>query len=190
MANTSNLRITNITSNFKVNRKFDLDVVCRQPLISQSKITNVKGKPRRFKSAVESIITNGRIVTALIYESGSVVLVGGKSEEMVREALDSFLTTHDCKLEQPLCFSNFAMTFSVPFNLDLCRMYKNIMNNQYNELFCPIYEIEIFPSLLVTRRETNTKASIFHTGRVIITGCRCPTEGEEMYKILRPLLDQ
>lgn len=184
------LRITNITCHFKVDCRFSLDAVCSQPLVCESKATTVGGKTRRFKSAVESIITGENIVTALIYESGSVVLVGAKSQDVAREALASFLSNHACNITKPLTFSNFAMTFAVTHRLDLRSLYNDVVSGKHKLLTCPIYEVEIFPSLLVSRRHTNTKASIFHTGKVIITGCRTPHDGDIMYSLLLSLFSQ
>ena len=184
-----NLRVTNITASFKVDKCFDLSALCQDALTNESRVTLVGGKPKKFNSVVQRLIIRGKIVTALIYKSGGVVLVGGKTKKIVREAMSQFLVEHNCQLRQPLTFSNFAMTFSVPHNLDLIRIYKHVLTGT-SALCCPIYEVELFPSLLLTKKNTSTKASIFHTGRVIVTGCRTPKHGQRMYSDLQLIFNK
>lgn len=178
------LRIVNITASFKADREFDLSTLCKDPLTYPSRIAIKDGKPRQFQSAVRSIIVDGKIVTALIYRSGSVVLVGGQSPEMVRRAMDSFLNQEDSHQVTPLVFSNYVMTLSVDHNLNLTFLYEIVRTHHL--LTCPVYEVELFPSLLISYG--SIKASVFHTGRVIITGCKHPTQGQEMYNILISLI--
>lgn len=179
------LRVTNITASFKVDRTFELVALCDDPLTYPSRVTVKNGKAKKFHSAVQRLVVNGKMVTALVYESGSVVLVGGQSQEIVTGAMIAFLEEHNCHLAAPLVFSNFVFTFSVKRRLNLRKLYHSILVHPL--LSCPVYEVELFPSLLVSYKKV--KASIFHTGRVIITGCRHPIQGQEMYTILISLFE-
>jgi TATA-box binding protein (TBP) (component of TFIID and TFIIIB) len=180
------LEVTNITVSFRCCKKFNFATFCDDPLKFPSNVVTVNGKEKKFNSMVERIDCGEKYVTALVYKTGSVVMVGANSEFMADDAIDRFLHEHHTKLLAEPKFSNYAFTFHVGHKVDLKSLYTLVSNHEC--ISHPVYEVELFPALLVTRKDTNTKASIFHSGRVILTGCKTMTAGQEMYDILKGLL--
>ena len=187
------LTVNNITASFAVNRTFPIESMGGEARQSKTNwaVRYVKDDYtlvcKQFNSIVKRIATSRKQVTALIYRSGSVVLVGGNSRKSVREALHSFLNLYECELSKPLKFSNFAMSFRYNTSLNLVKLYDNILAFKVPELVTPSYEVELFPSLIVRMRYHNTKASIFTSGKVIITGCKEVRNGKHMMQLLLSL---
>lgn len=201
-------RVTNITASFSVNRKFVLEelsqsseenrVVKRRwkrsrkpddasPSWTRSRASHNGGR-KKFQSVRQRIVVSGKNVTALIYSSGAVVLVGANAVEQIHEAKEKILEMYDCSVAKPLTVSNFAFAskYTKPVNLE--KIYS--IAREKGGLFDPLFEPELFPSLLLTLKNTNTNARVFKSGSIIISGCRTLDQGIRMYNLLIELIQR
>lgn len=187
----SPLRVTNITANIKTERRFNLKKLLKMHNIRASKESTVADKVKRFSSVVQRLtLHDGHQVTALIYSSGQVVLVGSRSCEQVIEAVNTFLETHHTSLTEPASITNYAMSAAFSKRLNLSKIYELIRQNISPELCFPFYEIELFPSLSLSKRNTNTKAILFHSGKIIITGCKTVDDGQDMFLLIQSVVNK
>lgn len=175
------MKIVNITATFRLSGPIDL--------IRMIEEESPFASPNRGFSAVSLRLftVTDLAVTALIFSSGSVVLVGGKSVAQLAEARELMMTKTRLRAS-PVVIHNLACNFLVqPVTPE--RVYEVFKSSKR---FClPSYEPELFPAVMVQERGQKRKACIFHSGKINITGCKSWSEATKMRhrisKRLRPL---
>lgn len=194
------LRLRNITASFAVDRKFDLTEISSLPEAGRVVRSLWKRKPKNrgdldwtlyrlsngrrkgFRSLRLKLDTGSKTVTALIYESGSVVLVGANSEEQLANAEQQIHQLYSCNTKTEMKIVNFVFSFRLPNPLHLEMLYTL---PEFSARFDMIFEPELFPCLILTyKQQPKLKAKIFKSGSVIITGCKCKGDGEKIYGFL------
>lgn len=123
-------------------------------------------------------------VTALVYASGSVVFVGAKSVDQLEGAWQQ-LCVKCSSTSTALLIHNICFSFMLP-RLNLNRVFQAFRNDAV--LFCLSYDPELFPAITLTLRGTNKKASLFHTGRVNLIGCKTNEEADGLRVVLNERL--
>ena len=169
-----------MTATFRCEKRFDLN----QLRLPRSRSTSVNGISRSFASVVQRIpITSKRTVTALVYASGRVVLVGGRSVGDLQQAITRFLLQHNTRLEEPLRISNYALHFHTNRPLNLVKLYDAFRKNFENVH----YEVELFPSLNASCGRA--RVIVFHTGKVLITGVQSVNDAEIVRERVRETIN-
>lgn len=134
---------------------------------------------RGFDSVSIRIFTpNSRhfAVTALVFSSGAVVVVGGRSAAQIREAQALVARKTDSQAT-PIRVRNIACTFCVsPLLLEA--VFEAFRDEK--RLYSSSYDPELFPAVMVHERGSRKKACIFHSGRINVTGCLSIAEALEM----------
>lgn len=160
------VHLTNSTCTFSLNR----------PL-------NFKNLKRRFGSAVQrSSKPFKRLMwkldqfgcTALIYESGNVVLVGARrAANNFRASFYLFKHLRGISPLRPV-IRNFAATHNFAQNLNLYKFYYYLREMPENAIRSfGYFEPETFPALTYrTHQSSMCKATIFRSGHVILSGCK------------------
>lgn len=197
------LRVTNCTASFKVDRHFDLIAIAGQAESERevriryrrhqkkkkknawSRGRPLRGKIRRFHSVVKRLRIKDHIVTALMYESGAVVLVGGTDDQHFIKARNKILRNFKCRETKPLSIHNYVFAYRHHMNIKQVETYQNAIRHPY---LTPTYEPELFPCLLVSLNGSNIKSRLFHTGSIIITGCKSQEDGNLMLATLMDIL--
>ena len=137
--------------------------------------------------------TTSACATALVYASGAVVLVGCKSDKEVQEAQRLACLLLESSSTESARISNYALTADWGRKLDLVKIYYAILDSSSSSssssgdpqarLTQPVYEVELFPCLTCSAG-VRTKVVLFHTGKVIITGCKTASEGDVAKQLL------
>ena len=198
------LRITNMTATFAVNRNFNLQQIALKPETDRA-VTHLwkrkdkqrpatdwttcrvtYGRIKGFRSLRLKIKTCSKIVTALVYETGSIVLVGANKVDQLENAKCQILEHYDCKLTRDVKIANYAFSCRFPEPLNLDKMF----NSAHQMSLKALYEPELFPCLLLSTRDSSVKAKVFKSGSVIITGCKNLDEGNDMYTQIVSLVKQ
>ena len=116
-------------------------------------------------------------VTALIYSSGSVVLVGGRSINQLKEAQTELMAKTGLQVAVPFVIHNIACSMTVS-PLHLFRLAQALkMNPRYDDVS---YEPELFPALSFKLKGTKRKACVFSSGKINLVGNKTIDEAKEM----------
>lgn len=164
-----------MTASCRLSQRVDLALLLELPLCWRN---------RGFDAVSLRLFTSEGPVTALVYASGSVVFVGSKSETQLTEAHEVLLTTTGLT-SAGVIIHNYCFSLMLrPFNLN--RVFE--VFRDHSVLHCLSYDPELFPALTLTLRGTNKKASLFHTGRVNLIGCKTRQEAEALKCVLNEQL--
>ncbi|XP_029382935.1 TATA-box-binding protein-like isoform X2 [Echeneis naucrates] len=167
-------QIQNVVSSVKLGCRLDLNVIAQ-------KVWNVEFNPKVFR-ALTMRIRKPR-TSAVIYESGSVVCTGAKSEEEARVAARRFARRLQ-KLGFPISFLDFRVRNVVGscsiFPLSLERL------RQHHQQLCS-YEPELFPGLFYSVTPDIT-ATIFPSGKVVFTGAKTSADIYTAFETIYPVL--
>lgn len=163
------LKITNMTGSCKVEGRIDFDKIRDRCDWTEGQISEKSFAIRRFHSMKKKI--SG--VTFLIYESGSIVMIGAKTTDQAKSAVNELMAEFSWKcIEQP-SFSNIVGSCNFDRRMRLWDLKKFLKDNIIQKCdWCELNE-ECFPALRV--RVDKTKKPIyliFPSGKVIITGCK------------------
>lgn len=165
------MEFVNSTATFKVKGPVDLlSLLGRQELWPK--------RTRGFASVSVLLFLNNRnAATALVYATGSVVLVGARSMNDLEEAVQVFLHVTDTTLVQPLKLHNIAYSFRIP-------------PQPLEALYCAVkssgcfddvsLEPEMFPALTFRLKGTNRKACVFASGKVNLVGNKSEPEALQL----------
>ena len=139
--------------------------------------------PDRFRALI--IRFKNPKATVLVYDSGKVVCVGGKKEQTASDA--------------------FSKTAQIIRELGFKAKVKNVLIHNYVGSWCmgtkikirefvaanpksATYEHEIFPGCIYTLN--CSKITIFHTGKVFMTGVREKKEMRKIFEHIAPKLKE
>ena len=142
--------------------------------------------PRYFQSARMRVYTRDKRITALIYASGKVVLVGANRETQLMEAMEQICSVMKACVMTPLSVSNYVFTIDIPpVNLDQLFLFFRQLNDK--RLHAYDYTPELFPAL-ICHFCTRYKATIFRSGKINIIGCCRREEGRKASETLCEML--
>lgn len=148
-------------------------------------VRNADYAPRNFNAAIMRF--QDPRATVMVYRSGKFVVVGASAVEDARLAAEklisilkkiSFPTRHT-----PFRIRNVVGSAEVFFKLRLEGIARQ------HARFCT-YEPELFPGLIYRMLRPKCTLLIFISGKLVITGCQSPTEGEEALCKIYPVLLQ
>lgn len=124
------------------------------------------------------ILPEGYQFTALLYQSGSVIVLGCKSLEEVDAA--SKVIAHDLKTTPPdgVLVRNVAGSSDLGRRISLSSFYEYMKTNSNCHLS---FETELFPAMIITFKDqsyrrnpglTSQKVLIYPSGKIICTGVK------------------
>jgi len=174
------MRAVNMTLNSKFTIRIDLTIL---NLI----LPDVKYDRSVFNAAIhKDIVTK---TTCLIFESGSVTMVGATSFKKAKTTLLRLMKT--LKVFYPdignsdLVVRNKVWTNISPNNHDLPKSFKKIIESG---LFTYVnYEPELFCGLILKQHKLT--AMLFRSGKCIITGCTKKKEMLPFFELFQNLLE-
>lgn len=135
---------------------------------------------RGFDAVSLRLFTDSGALTALVYSSGAVVFVGSKSFQQLEEARRCLCSKLGAACTQ-IKVHNICFSFMLkPLNLN--RVFTAFREDSI--LTTRSYDPELFPALTLTMNDTKLKASLFHTGRINLIGCKTTEEAERLKTLL------
>jgi TATA-box binding protein (TBP) (component of TFIID and TFIIIB) len=166
------MRVTNLTAHFSLASPIDLDALCKSCLFAR-RTRGYNKKKRYFNSVKIRVYTADKVVTALVYSSGKVVVVGSDKETQVIEVRDQLSSMLRTLTKDTIIISNYVFTDKLvpkyPLQ-DLCN-YLRASNHASSIDFS--YEPELFPALIIRFRDYHeAKATLFSSGRINFTGIK------------------
>ena len=184
------MEIVNTTATFAVDKKFDLYSLAIEESVLAPENKRRKNKQllmRGFKAVPVAIMVNDlKRVTALVYASGSIVLVGATSAEQAEQAQQLFTQRFACAVTRKLEIRNFVSHIKLNERLNLTLLTQKA--TQGAGFSSASYEPEIFPALVVSSLYQKGKATIFSSGHVNITGCPTIESSDSMLSLLKRTL--
>ena len=127
--------------------------------------------------------------TALVFNSGKMVITGAKSEEDSRNAAKHYakaiqrVMDHDIKLTD-FKIVNMVGSCSVDFNIQL----EKIQQSEIHRDFCD-FNPETFPGLIYhMKHPTSICLLIFASGKIVLTGAKTRKEIDDAFETMRPAL--
>lgn len=181
------LSITNTTCTFQVEGKLkfsDIHHLC------QAKST--KGD-RKFKQLVLRV--KSPKATALIYESGKIVVLGCKSYEQIDKAVEQICLLIRKSLKgRPVICNAVGSCHIDKIRMDLSSLEK-YFRQYYGSNGIPrgsaaLYTPETFPGLRLnpSKEDKSPTILLFQSGKAVITGCKTIEEVEEAHEELETVI--
>ena len=172
-------QVVNVVASLKLSCPLDL-----------KRIQNTQKLCTRLRSNALTVKVERSPITARVFHTGNVILLGGKSEKQIKLFANRLvrmlvkLGFHDCK-KTSLNVTNVVASCNLSSELDLERFGQDYCANS-------TYEITLFPGLNFTfgkRDMTNKKVgTVFRQGTVYVTGFRSEYEALEALAKLRDML--
>lgn len=158
------MAVVNSTSSFRLSARVDINVLWIE------NFENAK-KNKGFDAISVRIFPPGHApLTALVYSSGAVVMVGGTSEQQLEAAKDTICRMTRLEADDILRIHNLVASLTIERNLDLPQLFSML---DADERFTHVsYEPELFPAVTATQANTCRKACIFVSGKINLTGCK------------------
>ena len=185
------MKVTNITACFSVATTINLDELSRGCLFAR-RTKGYKTSNRFFDSVRLSVYTQTKKVTALIYRSGRIVIIGADCELQLIDAKDQITCLLNTFVQESITVSNYVFTHDLKQPVNLASIYNELRNNSDIRVGSVQYEPELFPALIIKinlkHMERETKVTIFQTGKMNITGCRRREEGTRTKQVLDDVL--
>ena len=151
-----------------------------------AKARNVEYNPKRFSALVMRIRTPKS--TALMFNSGKIVITGAKSEPNCRLAGRKFT-----RILQKLGYSEAKFTdFKVQNLVATCgtnfpiRLEGLLLKHQS----FANYEPELFPGLIYRMLKPKVVLLVFVSGQVVFTGAKVYEDVERAWRCMRPVLEE
>lgn len=122
--------------------------------------------------------------TVLIFKSGRFVVVGTKSTEDSKNAAEIFAASL-AALGFPVSLQDYAVknlvgSYSLGFQVDLLKLRECLG-------YKCIYEVEMFPGLQY-HNDNNITIIVFHTGKLILTGCKSINDMYSAFTTFLPIV--
>jgi transcription initiation factor TFIID TATA-box-binding protein len=175
------ITVENVVASTKLAEEFDL-----QRLL-ETGLEDTQYNKAKFPGLVYRI--QNPFAAYLIFSSGKVVCTGAKSPEQAHLALINLankLNSIGCKgidLEPEIQVQNVVATANLNTNLNLNAILIALgMENAE-------YEPEVFPGLVCRLEAPKVVVLIFSTGRLVITGGKCPEDCAEGLRIIMKQFD-
>ena len=132
---------------------------------------------------------------ALLFSSGKMRLTGVKSQEELTSILPKYKNRiKNCGFpsvyieNKEIKYENISAACDVEFKISLINLYKYLKISDTNSKVS--YEPEIFPGLIYkkTKEESNLSLTIYHSGKIIITGAKREKHINEAFREIYPIL--
>ena len=132
---------------------------------------NVDYRPKRFSAAIIRI--REPKTTALVFQSGKMICLGAKTEEVSRDAVKRYTRMLRKTLNRNITFHNFTVqnvvaSHDVGFSLKVEQFYQEASSAG----MVAKYDPENFSSMVLKMKVPKVTLLIFHTGKIIITGAK------------------
>lgn len=185
MCHTVAMELVNTTCTFRVDRRFDLCALAIEEELLKPDCQKAKKNKslmmKGFKAVAVTLIRNGRKkVTALVYNTGSVVLVGAASMAQAQEAERLFTSRFYCSVTENLQQRNCVFHVKLGHRVHLSDTW--LKAKSAVGVLSTSYEPELFPAVVVS--SSHGKATIFASGHMNITGCTSLTSAESLYRVI------
>lgn len=169
-----------MTASFRLSGRLDLDIL----LIENYDWAK---KNRGFDAlSIRVFPKSYSAVTALVYSSGAVVLVGGRCRKQLEEARDQVEKMTRQSSSSEISVHNIACSFQTK-HICLPIMYDIV--RQDSRFQSVSYEPEIFPALCMNLSCTKRKACLFVSGKINLVGNKSMTEAIEMKETVESVLN-
>jgi transcription initiation factor TFIID TATA-box-binding protein len=174
------LKISNITATANVGERLDLPELSRL-------LWNVEYKPKRFNALI--LRTRKPRVTALLFHTGRIVIVGARSEEESRSGAEKVTkligraTKKKHYQMKDFSIQNIAASSSVHFRVSLEELCASKPEFTFYEpdLFTPACQLRY-------KKDEKLLALIFRTGKIIYTGTTDYKSIEDFHSYVRRYL--
>lgn len=150
-----------------------------------SSARNAEYNPKRFAAVIMRL--REPKVTALVFSTGKLVVVGATTEELAHLAARKLARIIQL-MDTPVKLANFRVnnvvsSCSVGFNIRLEGLA------HAHGLFCT-YEPELFPGLIYRMVSPKVAMILFVSGKIIITGAKKREDLYEAFNIIYPILKE
>lgn len=160
-----------MTATMKLNKRLDLDFL-------KIKLPDIVSSGRKTKDGIVSKRSFASVkwklpsykVTALIYATGNIVLVGAPNVEQLELAANYIFKRLGGEGDPTVEYSNFVGTYNCGFPLKLPELFNTIKQSGLG--YASDYSPDLFHGLVWSPNGTKNKITIFRTGKIIITGCK------------------
>lgn len=175
------ITVENVVASTKLAEDFDLEK------LMEIGLEGAEYNKTKFPGLVYRI-DNPR-VAFLIFNSGKVVCTGARSPENSRIAIINLaneLTSIGCKdinLEPEVHVQNVVASANLNTNLNLNAILTAFGMENVE------YEPEVFPGLVCKLEVPKVVVLVFRTGKLVITGGKCPQDCEEGLHVIKKQLD-
>ena len=168
---------------FKINCSTSTFSVSRPPVFPPKRWVHTmklirKTANKRVQRGFDSVkqrftLLNNNKVTAMLFSSGAVVLLGCKSQQELTEATNAISQDLKSPLIRPVTVSNVAGSTFYGGHINLTSLHKYSRENLHQGYKVDL-DPELFPALVISSKEPGSrkKALIYHTGKIIITGVK------------------
>eukprot|EP00730_Choanoeca_flexa_P017117 TRINITY_DN8200_c0_g1_i4.p2 TRINITY_DN8200_c0_g1~~TRINITY_DN8200_c0_g1_i4.p2 ORF type:complete len:205 (+),score=39.00 TRINITY_DN8200_c0_g1_i4:108-722(+) len=172
--------IENIVATGHFEGKIDLERVSKKAL-------NTQYNPKRFAACIIRLKGQNK-ATALLFNSGKMVIMGAKSEQIAKNACDRFsdMIIKRCGIKTRLIefkIHNVVGCVDVQFKIDLSKLYLE------QNLFCK-YDAEVFPGLTYRMHTPEVVLLIFHSGKIVLTKSKTREDVLKAFEKMYPVLQQ
>uniref|UniRef100_A0AAV1UQV8 TATA-box-binding protein n=1 Tax=Peronospora matthiolae TaxID=2874970 RepID=A0AAV1UQV8_9STRA len=171
-------RVVNVLGSGFVNDRIDIK---RLALL----VRNADYTPRSFNALVMRF--RAPRATVLIYRSGKFVVIGAPSVEDAKVAAEKLVSILK-KVSFPSDSSPFTIR-NVVGSTDVCFKIR-LEGLARDHLRFSTYEPEMFPGLIYRMLRPKCTLLIFISGKIVITGCENPADGEKAVGKIFPVLLQ
>ena len=183
------IRITNVCARFNINFKLDLE-----DILNNNKFDELFSSKVFNKSKFSALIAKfkGTKLTFLLFSSGTIVLVGGKSQTHIKESIKEFKNLlniiYNVKIEiTHYKITNYCCAADFKRRIDIVSLAKEFP-------LCTSYETELFVNARFKQYNEMTKQNVIftisHKGNVFCTGVsdrkNINNEFNKLYTTLKP----
>ncbi|GAB5373147.1 hypothetical protein AAMO2058_001725200 [Amorphochlora amoebiformis] len=172
-------RLQNVISTMNLQTELDLKTIAL-------KARNAEYNPKRFSAVVVRI--RDPKTTALIFQSGKVVLTGNQNPTLAKTAAKKFVRIIRKVGFQEAKFSQFKVqniqgTAAVPYKVRLESLHES--HYDYST-----FEPDIFAGLVYRMVKPKVVLTIFVSGKVVLTGGKTPEDIYQAFELITPVLKE
>ncbi|MCL7024983.1 hypothetical protein MKW94_011988 [Papaver nudicaule] len=172
-------KIQNIVSTVNLDCKLNLKQIAL-------KARNAEYNPRRFAAVIMRL--KDPKTTALIFQSGKLVITGAKTEALSKLAARKYARVVQ-KLGFPAKFMNFKIQ-NIVTSCDVNFLIRLETLQYHNSPNYCAYDPEIFPGMIYKMKKPLITMLIFSSGKVVITGAKAVGDAYTAFENIYPLLKE
>lgn len=174
---THHIKVENVVATVNLSTKIDQRLLCQ-------KARNAEYNPKRFAAVIMRIREPKS--TALIFESGKMVVLGAKSEDLSKRAARKFakiikLCEHGFVKFNDFKVSNMVGVAKTDFPIRLEGLV--LAHAKFSS-----YEPELFPGLIYRLAKPKLVLLIFVSGKLVITGAKSTKDLQVAFDKIYPVL--
>ena len=173
-------KIQSITSTLNLDCSLNLKIISQKIKSSEINQNNKSSLTIKFKD-------NNTIIT--LFSNGKMICSGSKSEKIAKSnclkiAKITKKLGFDVKIKE-YKIQNIIANYEINFKLDLNKLYKNICDF-FKNINCK-FDKKIFQGVILYINGLN--ATIFESGKIVISGAKNKNEIENIFKQIFPLIN-